>query len=159
MLTAFASAEQRLQGFAVGVDDYVVKPFSPGELVARIESVLRHRPGFTVGLRRIDERLQIDFAEQQVIVAGERSISSGSKRPCCACWWSMRARSYPSTPSDRVWGPAYTDATQYVHLYVNYLRRKIEPNPRAPRYICTKRGVGYRFVVPVAAMPEAAATL
>src|SRR3954447_14224933 len=73
MLTAFASTQQRLEGFAVGVDDYVVKPFSPGELVARIESVLRRTgPRSTAGPRYVDERLQIDFAEQQVIVAGER---------------------------------------------------------------------------------------
>jgi DNA-binding response OmpR family regulator len=158
MLTAFASTEQRLEGFAVGVDDYVVKPFSPGELVARIESVLRRTtPQVAAAPRRIDERLQIDFVEQQVIVEGKRIDLKRLEADLLRVLVEHGGEVVPfETILTEVWGPAYTDATQYVHLYVNYLRRKIEPEPRKPRYICTRRGVGYRFALP-AATPEPAA--
>jgi DNA-binding response OmpR family regulator len=158
MLTAFAQTEQRLEGFAAGVDDYVVKPFSPGELVARIESVLRRTaPRNTQGPRRIDERLQIDFAEHEVIIDGEHIALKRTETDMLRVLVEHAGEVVPfATILTEVWGPAYTDATQYVHLYVNYLRRKIEPNPRKPRYICTKRGIGYRFVLP-AATPEPAA--
>ncbi|HZR97235.1 MAG TPA: response regulator transcription factor [Chloroflexota bacterium] len=152
MLTAFSRPDQRLQGFAAGADDYVTKPFSPGELVARIQSVLRRTAPVGAddeAFRYVDERLQIDFAEQQVIVAGQPIALKRTEAELLRVLVERAGEVVPfETILTEVWGPAYTDAPQYVHLYVSYLRRKIEPAPRAPRYILTRRGVGYQFACP-----------
>ncbi|HLH25030.1 MAG TPA: response regulator transcription factor [Chloroflexota bacterium] len=168
MVTAFTHADQRLEGFAAGVDDYVTKPFSPGELVARIESVLRRTARASAGPAplRIDERLQIDFPEHQVLVDGQPIDLKPTEASLLRVLVERADQVVPlEAILTEVWGPAYVDSPHYVHLYVNYLRRKIEPDPRAPRYILTQRGIGYRFAMPVpassrrrAARAEGAAT-
>jgi DNA-binding response OmpR family regulator len=149
MLTGLDDPAHILDGFEVGADDYVTKPYSGSELLARVKANLRR-----TDLRRderlaslvVDDRLTIDFNEQQIVVDGQR-IEVG--RTECALLRLLVEHAGQVVPFAtilaQVWGPAYTDAPQYVHLYVNYLRRKIEPDPRAPRYILSERRVGYRF--------------
>jgi two-component system, OmpR family, KDP operon response regulator KdpE len=148
MLTAALREAERLEGFAAGVDDYVTKPFSLGELAARIAAVFRRtRPALTVSGRvAVDERLQLDLDELEVMVAGERV----ALRPTEARLLALLVERAGQTVSSqdilaRVWGPEYRDEVHYVHLYITYLRKKIEPDPSRPRYILTRRGQGYQF--------------
>src|SRR5215208_3554645 len=151
MLTGFIEPSQRLQGFAAGVDDYVTKPYAPAELVARIKAILRRRaPGGAQGSPRIqiDERLEIDFDEQQIVVDGQPIGLGRTEFKLLQVLLEHAGDVVPfATILTEVWGPAYTDAPHYVHLYVTYLRRKVERDPRVPRYIVSERGVGYRFSI------------
>lgn len=168
LLTARGEESDKILGLGLGADDYVSKPFSPGELVARIESVLRRTARASAGPAplRIDERLQIDFPEHQVLVDGQPIDLKPTEASLLRVLVERADQVVPlEAILTEVWGPAYVDSPHYVHLYVNYLRRKIEPDPRAPRYILTQRGIGYRFAMPVpassrrrAARAEGAAT-
>jgi two-component system KDP operon response regulator KdpE len=148
MLTVQADESDRIRGLDLGADDYMAKPFGPGELVSRAQAVLRRSQ--TPGDARIvdvDEALQIDFGARQVIVRGQRS----SLRPT---EWRLLYHLVQNAGwvlshdqiLAKVWGPEYVGQDNYVRLYVTYLRQKIEPDPAHPRYILTERGTGYRFV-------------
>jgi DNA-binding response OmpR family regulator len=149
MLTGLDEPEHILGGFDAGADDYVTKPYSGSELLARVKANLRRTDlGRVERLPSlvVDERLQIDFNEQQVVVDGQRI---GLGRTECALLRVLVENAGQVVPFAtilaQVWGPAYTDAPHYVHLYVTYLRRKIERDPHNPRYILSQRRVGYRF--------------
>src|SRR5262249_4688498 len=139
----------KIQGLELGADDYVTKPFSPAELAARIKAVLR-RTAFRQPPRRdlavVDERLQVDWAEQEVIVNGQRTRLRPTEARLLQhlIEYAGRTVSFDSI-LQTVWGPEYRDETHYVHLYITYLRRKIEEDPAHPRYILTRRGLGYSF--------------
>jgi two-component system, OmpR family, KDP operon response regulator KdpE len=148
MLTAAISEAERLAGFEAGVDDYLTKPFSLGELVARITAVLRRMRSMpaAAALIAVDERLQLDLSEQAVIVAGQRLQLRPTEARLLALLVEHAGHtvSFPDILA-RVWGPEYRDETHYVHLYVTYLRQKIEPDPSQPRYILSRRGQDYHF--------------
>lgn len=148
MLTAAIREADRLEGFAAGVDDYVTKPFSLGELVARITAVLRRTCAAPLLAERVtvDERLHIDFREGEAILADQRVRLRPTEARLLALLVHRAGQTVPFAEIlGLVWGPEYRDETHYVHLYVTYLRQKIEPDPSRPRYILSKRGVGYRF--------------
>jgi DNA-binding response OmpR family regulator len=149
MLTGLDDPEHILDGFDAGADDYVTKPYGARELLARVKANLRR--GDLARADRlpslvVDERLQIDFDEQQVVVDGQRIGLGRTESALLRVLVENTGQVVPfTTILTQVWGPAYTDAPHYVHLYVTYLRRKIERDPRAPRYILSQRRVGYRF--------------
>jgi DNA-binding response OmpR family regulator len=149
MLTGLDEPEQILDGFGAGADDYVTKPYSMSELLARVRANLRRTDLGPVGRVPpviVDERLQVDFNEQEVVVDGRRIGLGRTEFALLRLLVDNAGQVVPyTTILTQVWGPTYTDAPHYVHLYVTYLRRKIEPNPRAPRYIRSQRRVGYRF--------------
>jgi two-component system KDP operon response regulator KdpE len=149
ILSARDAEGARVAGLERGADDYVTKPFSTGELVARVRATLRRadwRDGGRSGLVRVDEYLTIDFDEREVIVAGGCLPLRPTEYRLLYHLVRNAGHTLPfETILARVWGPAYRQETQYVHLYVTYLRQKIEPDPHRPRYILTRRGVGYRF--------------
>jgi DNA-binding response OmpR family regulator len=149
MLTVRADERDKIHGLELGADDYVTKPFSPGELSARIKAVLRRADTAGVsphGLLKIDEHLTIDFDEREVIIGDQRiGLRPTEYRLLYHLVQNAgRTLSY-QTLLARIWGHEYRDEIQYVHLYVTYLRQKIEPDQQNPRYILTKRGVGYSF--------------
>lgn len=149
MLTVRADERDKIKGLELGADDYVTKPFSPGELGARIKAVLRRTEAATAaprGLLVVDDHLSIDFDEREVVVAGQRiQLRPTEYRLLYHLVQNAgRTLSY-ETLLARVWGHEYREEIHYVHLYVTYLRQKIEPDPQNPRYIITKRGVGYSF--------------
>jgi two-component system KDP operon response regulator KdpE len=153
MLTVRADERDKIRGLELGADDYVTKPFSPGELAARIQAVLRRAdsaPATSHGLLVVDDYLAIDFSEREVIVGGQRVPLRPTEYRLLyhLVQNAGRTLSY-ETLLARVWGHEYRDEIHYVHLYVTYLRQKIEPDPQNPRYILTKRGVGYSFRSPV----------
>ncbi len=149
MVTVRSDEQDKIRGLTLGADDYVTKPFSPGELGARIKAVLRRSEGvgaLRTGLVRVDDRLQIDFDERDVIVDGKRIALRPTEYRLLYHLVQNAGRTLPfEVILARVWGPEYRDETHYVHLYITYLRQKIEADPSNPRYILTKRGVGYSF--------------
>ena len=149
MVTVRADERDKIRGLELGADDYVTKPFSPGELSARIKAVLRRADTATAsssGVVYVDEHLSIDFGEREAIVDGQRVTLRPTEYRLLyhLVQNAGRTLSYETLLS-RVWGHEYRDEIHYVHLYVTYLRQKIEPDPQNPRYILTKRGVGYSF--------------
>ena len=150
MLTVKNEEEDKIRGLELGADDYVTKPFSPRELSSRIKALLRRAEMPTPmekAVLEIDDRLSIDFQQHEVWVAGERIKLRPTEYRLLYhlvnnAGWVMSHESLLS----KVWGTEYRDEIQYLRLYVNYLRQKIEIDPAHPNYILTERGVGYRFV-------------
>ena len=150
MLTVKADEEDRIKGLELGADDYVTKPFSPRELASRVKAVLRRTsmPAPTEKTEiKVDDYLQIDFKKREVIVGGKHVKLRPTEYRLL--YHLVNNAGYVITHDmllAKVWGHEYRDESQYVRLYVNYLRQKIEPDPANPKYILTEHGVGYRFV-------------
>jgi two-component system KDP operon response regulator KdpE len=150
MLTAKAREMDEVAGFEAGADDYITKPFSAATLVARVEAALRR------------------------VSAPEARTSTIGLGPIVINLWRHEVRRdghlVPLTPTEfkllhelatnagkvmlhsdllaRVWGPEYRDDVDYLRTYVRNLRRKLEPNPRAPQFLVTKPRVGYMLATP-----------
>ena len=147
MLTAKAAEADRVVGLELGADDYVVKPFSPRELVARIRAVLRRYEGDRGETERIVVGdIEIDLKTRELKVA-ERNIEL---TPTEFDLLAYLAR-HPGQVFTRlqllreVQGYTYDSFARTIDTHVKNLRRKIEEDPKSPRYILTVHGVGYRF--------------
>lgn len=150
MLTVRDDEEDKVRGLELGADDYVTKPFSPRELNSRIKAVLRRteldNPDSS-SLVVVDDYLQIDFGKRQVFAGGkEVKLRPTEYRLLYHLVQNAGQVMTHEMILNKVWGYEYRDESQYVRLYITYLRQKIEPDPGNPRYILTERGVGYRFV-------------
>ena len=147
MLTARIEETDRLIGLELGADEYVTKPFSPREVVARVRAVLRRarRNGPSPGIVRIGE-LAVDLSKHSVTIEG-RAVSL---TPTEFDLLAVLAR-YPGRPftraqlMDLVYDVAYAGYDRAIDSHIKNLRRKIEPDPREPRYILTVYGVGYKL--------------
>jgi len=147
MLTARVEEMDRVIGLELGADDYVTKPFSPREVVARVRAVLRRARGNgqPSGVIRVGD-LAVDFVNRSVTV-GERPVSL---TPTEFDLLAVLARN-PGRPltraqlMDLVYDVAYAGYDRAVDSHIKNLRRKIEPDPREPRYILTVYGVGYKL--------------
>jgi len=150
MLTVRSSEADKVRGLDLGADDYMTKPFSPRELVSRVRAVLRRFQSLTpadASLLEIDSRLSVDFNTAEVVVDGERVKLRPTEFRLLRHLIENAGWTVPhSTLLSKVWGYEYKDEISYLRLYINYLRKKIEPNPSNPRYIFTERGMGYRFI-------------
>jgi DNA-binding response OmpR family regulator len=150
MLTVRADRADRIRGLELGADDYLTKPFSPGELSRRIKAVLRRAEATGLvkrGLVQVDDRLSIDFSRREVLIAGKAIRLRPTEYRLLYHLVSNAGWVIPhEVLLSRVWGYAYREEIQYLRLYIMYLRQKIEEDPNHPRYILTERGVGYRFV-------------
>ncbi len=148
MLTAVGGETSMVQGLDSGADDYVTKPFGMEELKARIRAVLRRRGLSATGpgtLLQFDGgQLRIDPSAQEVSVRGESVRLTPTEYKLLLCLAYNVGRVLTSEQIlENVWGPGYEDSAANVKLYIWYLRRKVEADPREPRYILTKRGTGY----------------
>jgi DNA-binding response OmpR family regulator len=150
MLTSRDTELERVRGLRGGADDYVGKPFSPAELSARIEAVLR-RSGEKVEAKEVydDGTVCIDFAARSVVVRGD----GVSLTPLEFRLLSVLTEHTGQVLSrhqliDLVWGRSYESSGDPVKIYIGYLRKKIEENPAAPTLVETVRGFGYRYVRP-----------
>ncbi len=147
MLTAKADERDRLRGFRLGVDDFVAKPFSAAELIARVEAILNRSQRGQAETRQapvVRGDLVIDLAERRVSRAGKlihltpiefRVLAALAERP-----GHMLA---PETLLAKVWGSEYADDLENVKRYIHYLRQKLELEPTKPQLIMTERGFGY----------------
>jgi two-component system, OmpR family, KDP operon response regulator KdpE len=150
VLTARGLEEDKVKGLRLGADDYLTKPFSPRELVARIESVLRRSAPRPQRSGTIDtHELAIDLTARRVRRAGKDIHFTPTEFNLLA---ELATHPGEALTHDvlltRVWGPEYRYETQYLKVYVGRLRDKIEPAPDEPTLIQTVRGVGYRFARP-----------
>lgn len=147
MLTAKGEEFDKLRGFHLGVDDYVTKPFSFAELVARIGAVLARTQNEVHSNQHVKSGdLTIDFDRHQVLVAGESIDLSPTEYRLL----ETLARHSNRTLSieqllDEVWGPEYEGQFDQIKHYIWSLRKKIERDPGNPDHILTDRGFGYRF--------------
>jgi DNA-binding response OmpR family regulator len=147
MLTARGDETDRIVGLEIGADDYVVKPFSPKELVARVRAVLRR----TRTAARGDEvvragDVEIDTAKMRVSVGGMLVDLTPTEFQLLATLAREPGRVFTrSQLLDAVHGVAIESYERAIDAHVKNIRRKIEPEPGAPRYVVTVHGVGYRF--------------
>jgi two-component system KDP operon response regulator KdpE len=149
MLTAKVEEDSVVQGFLLGADDYVKKPFSVKELELRIRAVLKraqmkeHRAS---PMLYEDEQLRIDLEQRKVFRDGRMIHLTPTEFKLLS--YLVRHKGEVIVHEEllkEVWGPAYTDATSSLSLYIRYLREKLEREPGDPRYIRTEWGVGYWF--------------
>jgi len=153
MLTVRDDESDKIKGLELGADDYITKPFSPRELSSRVKAVLRRVDMGSSGSAsassfiEVDDYLQIDFNRRAVIVGGkEEKLRPTEYRLLYHLVQNAGRILTHEMILAKVWGYEYRDESQYVRLYITYLRQKIEPDPGNPKYILTERGVGYYFV-------------
>jgi two-component system response regulator ResD len=147
LLTAKGVESDRVTGLRLGADDYVVKPFSPAELVARVDAVLRrmdtvreHEPPL------VFEALEIDPSSRQVHVAGEPVALTQREFDLLLFLARHPGRAFTRDElMDHVWQYAFYTDTSTVTVHIRRLRTKLEADPETPRWIETVWGVGYRF--------------
>ena len=145
-LTARDRDSDKILGLQMGADDYVVKPFNPEELAARVHAVLRRGSGHTAGkVVRIDG-LEIDLDRRLVLGDGE-AVNLTRTEWSLLQYLALNAGKVmlASELLSKVWGPEYRDDVQYLRVWILRLRRKIERDPAHPRLIRTFPGIGYRF--------------
>jgi len=148
MLTAKADEVDKLIGLSVGADDYMTKPFSPRELVARIRAMLR-RPRVGTG----DDNSAREFGELRIDPLSREVLRSGGKIDLTRIEFDLldvlssnpRMAFTRAKLLERVWGPDWFGDDHVVDVHVSNLRKKIGDDPNAPRYVRTVRGVGYRM--------------
>jgi two-component system KDP operon response regulator KdpE len=149
VLSARSESVDKVEALDVGADDYVTKPFGMEELLARVRVALRRNRDADSPEQRPFEtgRFRLDFAERRAVIEGTETRLTPTE-------WrllSVLARRPGHLVSQRellreVWGPGYGRESNYLRVYANQLRRKLEPDPTRPRYLLTDPGQGYRLV-------------
>jgi two-component system KDP operon response regulator KdpE len=148
VLSAVGEEKEKIAALDAGADDYVTKPFSVDELLARLRAVLRRRGTGQEPVIEVGD-LRIDVAERIVTVNGERVKLTPHEFDLLRVLAQNRGKLLTHrTLLHEVWGPAYEVEAHYLHVYVSHLRHKIEPDPSSPRYLLTEPGAGYRLVDP-----------
>jgi two-component system KDP operon response regulator KdpE len=148
VLSVRSTEVDKVEALDRGADDYVVKPFGIGELMARLRAALRQQPSSgksAPDLLKVGG-LQMDFA-RRVISRDSQEIRL-SKREYDLLRFLAASPDHVVTHKEiltAVWGPAHTEDTVYLRVYVNQLRQKLEPDPTDPKLILTEPGVGYRL--------------
>jgi two-component system KDP operon response regulator KdpE len=151
MLTVHALEREKVAALDAGADDYMTKPFSAPELLARVRAALRRvQPSFEGSRESVYlGDLEINLAARRVISNG-REIRLTPKEFDLLSFFLSNAN--VPVPHGRllqaVWGPDYGNQLEYLRVLVNQLRKKLEPDPSRPRYLLTEPWVGYRFVLP-----------
>lgn len=150
-VTAKGELEDKLQGLRMGADDYIVKPFDPAELLARVQTVLRrYRKATAQATGQIlrTGAFEFNMADLQVSLPDKRSVLLTPREMKILV--TLAGRTGQIMPRDdllsAVWGNEYLGESNIVEVYIRRLRRKIERDPANPQYIQSARGVGYKFV-------------
>lgn len=151
MLTVRDRAEDKVQALDAGADGYVTKPFDVNELLARIRATLRRCPAAALADSQVLQLggLEISFRDRRVRVNGRVERLTPTELDLLGYFVA-----HPNAilPHDKilqaVWGPDYGNEVEYLRVFVNQLRKKIEPDPARPRFILTEPWLGYRFDLP-----------
>jgi DNA-binding response OmpR family regulator len=152
MLTTFHRDDEVIRGLNLGADDFVSKPFNSEVLIARTKAALRRAELPSETRKPIsynDNYLVVDLENRRVHVYGRPVKLSAREYDLLTLLLTNAGRvlTYEQI-LDRVWGWEYRDNTDYIHVYLSHLRRKIEKDPKNPRYLITEHGIGYRFEKP-----------
>lgn len=148
MLTAKGETPDRIRGLDMGADDYIVKPFSPQEVISRVFAVLRRVEEKTIptGEPLVVERITLDPNTRQLIVEGESVAHTAKEFDLLWLFISHPGRVYTRTQIlDHVWGEDYYGDPSTVAVHIRRLREKIEVDPSDPQHLHTVWGVGYKF--------------
>jgi DNA-binding response OmpR family regulator len=145
VVTARGEEVDRVIGLELGADDYIVKPFSPEEMGARIRAVLRRAIG-NQGIERVIkvQNVEIDL-DRRIMTRGGEAVSLTRTEWLLLQYLAANAGKVMLNAEllSKVWGPEYHDDVQYLRVWVSRLRRKLEPNPSTPVIIKTMQGIGY----------------
>jgi two-component system, OmpR family, KDP operon response regulator KdpE len=151
ILSVRNAERDKVEALDAGADDYVTKPFGIQELLARIRAAMRRAPGSTEqGPRTVrTDDLEIDF-DARTAKAGGKSVRLTPKEFDLLRHLVLNGNK--AVPHRKllqaVWGPDYGDEVEYLRVFINALRKKVEPNPSKPKYLVTEPWVGYRFAIP-----------
>ena len=151
MLTVRNTEQDKVHALDAGADDFITKPFSTPELLARIRAALRRTPSSPeAGPQRLTlDNVEVDFQSRKLIVRGSEVRLTPKEFDLLRYLTLHPNRAIPHRELlQAVWGPDYGDEVEYLRVFVKQLRRKIEPKPDKPRYILTEPWVGYRFHLP-----------
>jgi two-component system KDP operon response regulator KdpE len=151
MLTVRNTDKDKVEALDAGADDYVTKPFSTPELLARIRAALRRTPlAPFIGPQRITlEDGEIDFQTRRVTVGGRQARLTPKEFELLRYLVTHPNQAIMHRELlQSVWGVEYGDEVEYLRVFVNQLRKKVEPDPSNPRYLLTEPWVGYRFQLP-----------
>ena len=152
MITAMAEEADKVLGLDSGADDYVTKPFSVPELLARVRAALRRAE--LIEAPQSDAcfeagELRVDLAKQRVFVRGQEiALTPTEYRLLCELVKQPGRVLVPAYLTERVWGPGYEEADRLIRQAIHRLRRKIEADPSNPKFIHTRSGMGYIFLPP-----------
>ena len=149
VLTALDAESEKVTALDLGADDYLTKPFGVEELLARVRAVLRRTQGLTIlptgGIQRFCD-LEIDLPGHIVRLRGAEVRLSQTEFALLEQLITNAGKVLPRRMLlQRIWGPEYGGEAEYLRVYINRLRQKLEPDPAHPRYFLTEPGVGYRF--------------
>ena len=149
VLSARGEERTKVEALDLGADDYLTKPFGTAELLARLRVALRHAAGSRTRPIISAGDLTLDL-ERRVVTRGGAPVHLTPKEYDTLKYLMQHAGRVVThrTLLGSVWGPEYGEELHYLHVLVNQLRRKAEPDPARPRYILTEPGVGYRFLIP-----------
>lgn len=150
MLTAIDEEETVIQGIELYAEDYIIKPFSPRELEARVKRVLRRIGDFAYTLApqtKVDERLVIDFFNQAALVAGQPTSFTPLETKILYILMRNGGRTVTTDFLLRRLWPLEPASEDKLRVHVHRLRQKIEVDPALPQYIVTERGSGYSFPI------------
>ena len=148
MLTARSDESDKLVGLELGADDYMTKPFSPKELVARIRAVLRRAETAAAGppVLKVGDDVELDLPRMEARVGGRRVELTPTEFQLLAALAREPGRVFTRAQLlDAVHGVAFESYERAIDAHVKNIRRKLEPEPGSPRYLLTVYGVGYRF--------------
>jgi len=153
MLTARTEESDKLVGLELGADDYLTKPFSPKELVARVRAVLRRAEGLhsPTDVIRVGSDVELDVPRMDARFGGRRVDLTKTEFHLLSTMARQPGRVFTRAQLlDAVSGVAFESYERAIDAHIKNLRKKVEPDPRKPRYLLTVFGVGYRFAEPPA---------
>ncbi len=149
VVSAREQETDKIRALDEGADDYLIKPFGAGELLARIRVALRHRAMRRSGHKEsffMVDNLKIDFVKRQVFLDDEEvHLTPIEYKLICLLAGNAGKVLTHSQILKEVWGPNYIHQTQYLRVYMTQLRHKLEADPARPRFLINEPGVGYRF--------------